>query len=200
MLKVNNIESGLKVECQMETAKQKTITFEFSTVDFVPEDISNEFVKKDLLPQQHRDILIEQLNDIVRQLNEDSTKIPIVHFPTEQLSSSSPNRGDGTKKAGGGSEQVVNEQSSLPSSPAKTASTAAASNSGPPPLSESSGEVKKSRFTILPISASGNQTPDSQSPGVVQQAPVMPPTQHQQGTPQTGQTPDSTIQRNTLEK
>ena len=48
----------------METAKQKTITFEFSTNDFVPEDISNEFVKEDLLPQQHRDILIEQLNDI----------------------------------------------------------------------------------------------------------------------------------------
>ena len=49
-LKVLNInpipESGLKVECQMETAKQKTITFEFSTVDFVPEDISNEFVKE----------------------------------------------------------------------------------------------------------------------------------------------------------
>lgn len=194
VLKVNNIESGLKVECQMETAKQKTITFEFSTVDFVPEDISNEFVKKDLLPQQHRDILIEQLNDIVRQLNEDSTKIPIVHFPTEQLSSSSPNRADGAKKAVG-SDQVLNEQSSLPSSPAKTATAGA--SSGPPPLSES-GEVKKSRFTILPISASGNQTPDSQSPGVVQQAPVMPPSQHQQGTPQTGQTPDSTIQRNNV--
>ena len=46
MLNINTIESGLKVECQMETAKQKTITFEFSTVDFVPEDISNEFVKE----------------------------------------------------------------------------------------------------------------------------------------------------------
>lgn len=47
---------------------------------------------EDLLPQQHRDILIEQLNDIVRQLKEDATKIPIVHFPPEQVSSSSPNR------------------------------------------------------------------------------------------------------------
>ena len=46
VLNINTIESGLKVECQMETAKQKTITFEFSTVDFVPEDISNEFVKE----------------------------------------------------------------------------------------------------------------------------------------------------------
>ncbi len=45
VLNINNIEGGgLKVECQMDTAKQKTITFEFSTVDFVPEDISSEFV------------------------------------------------------------------------------------------------------------------------------------------------------------
>jgi len=38
------MDSGLKVECQMETAKRKTITFEFSTVDIVPADISAEFV------------------------------------------------------------------------------------------------------------------------------------------------------------
>jgi len=38
------MDSGLKVECQMETAKRKTITFEFSTVDIVPSDISAEFV------------------------------------------------------------------------------------------------------------------------------------------------------------
>ena len=88
--------NGLKVECQMETAKQKTITFEFSTVDFVPEDISNEFVKEDLLPQDHREILIKQLNDIVRQLDEDSTKIPVVHFPPEPSTSASPSRYDFT--------------------------------------------------------------------------------------------------------
>ena len=80
----------------METAKQKTITFEFSTVDFVPEDISNEFVKEDLLPQDHREILIKQLNDIVRQLDEDSTKIPVVHFPPEPSTSASPSRYDFT--------------------------------------------------------------------------------------------------------
>ena len=28
----------LKVECQMETSKQKTVTFELSTSDMVPED------------------------------------------------------------------------------------------------------------------------------------------------------------------
>ena len=90
----------------MDTAKQKTITFEFSTVDFVPEDISNEFVKEDLLPQAHRDILIEQLNEIVRQLNEDPTKIPTVHFPAEHTSSS-PNRNEATKKAAEGPTATV---------------------------------------------------------------------------------------------
>jgi hypothetical protein len=44
VLNINPMDSGLKVECQMETAKQKTITFEFSTVDIVPDDISAEFV------------------------------------------------------------------------------------------------------------------------------------------------------------
>ncbi len=63
VLNINKIESGLKVECEMETAMKKTITFEFSTVDFVPEDISNEFVKKDLLPPQHRDILIGNISN-----------------------------------------------------------------------------------------------------------------------------------------
>ncbi|CAB4069127.1 WNK [Lepeophtheirus salmonis] len=74
----------------METAKQKTITFEFSTIDIVPEDISCEFVKEDLLPEQHREILIDQLNDIMRQLDENPNKIPIVHFPPEPSSTNSP--------------------------------------------------------------------------------------------------------------
>ena len=131
----------------METAKQKTITFEFSTVDFVPEDISNEFVKEDLLPQQHREILIEQLNDIVRQLNEDPTKIPQVHFAPEQQSqqaSSSPSR---EKKP------AVNsmDMGAGPSSPAKTAPDVVTSPQGTE--GGSNVQVRKSRFTILPISS-----------------------------------------------
>ena len=189
VLNINNIESGLKVECQMDTAKQKTITFEFSTVDFVPEDISNEFVKEDLLPQAHRDILIEQLNDIVRQLKEDSSKIPVVHFPPEQVSSSSPNRDGNGKKAVVVETSASNEQSSLPSSPAKKpVQTQAISTTVATEPATVVTEVKKSRFTILPISATAeSQTPDSNSPGVVQQPPFV------GQTPQTGMTPDSTI-------
>ena len=99
-------------------------------------------LKQDLLPQQHRDILIEQLNDIVRQLKEDATKIPIVHFPPEQVSSSSPNRegGTGSKKPTlpAGSEASSQDQTSAPSSPAKSAA--------PAPLPASGDqEVRKSR-------------------------------------------------------
>ena len=233
---ITHIESGIKVECQMETAKQKTITFEFVTGDFDSEEISEEFVKEDLLPPQHIEIVREQLLDIDRQLKDDSTRIPIVHFPPEQLSSSSPNR-DTSKKAtlaastsapvqqptaqtasaeaaptGGNQSPAVvpNVPSdlpplSVPSSPVKTASVPSADPEG-------EGEVRKSRFTILPLEASGNQTPEqaaSQSP-----ATTVPPTgqpqaggqevaagsqnigyhtQQSQGNSSTGITPESTI-------
>ena len=61
VLGINPIDNGLKVECQMETAKQKTITFEFSTITDDPEIISETFVKEDLLPHDHREILVKQL-------------------------------------------------------------------------------------------------------------------------------------------
>ena len=96
-------------------------------------------LKQDLLPQQHRDILIEQLNDIVRQLKEDATKIPIVHFPPEQVSSSSPNREGGTgSKKPTLPEASSQDQTSAPSSPAKSAAPAPIPASGEP-------EVRKSR-------------------------------------------------------
>jgi len=214
VLNINTIESGLKVECQMETAKQKTITFEFSTVDFVPEDISNEFVKEDLLPQQHRDILIEQLNDIVRQLKEDATKIPIVHFPPEQASSSSPNRdtGSGTGTGSGGtgsgsnkkptglpaSETGSQDQLSAPSSPAKSvppaaqdcpaAATAAVASTG---NESAQPEVRKfSRFTIIPSAEPAKCEPSEQpQQPQAQQAPQPPVNYQPTGATPKGNTP-----------
>ena len=44
----------------METSKQKTVTFEFSTTDIVPEEMANTFIREDLLAEQHRRILVEQ--------------------------------------------------------------------------------------------------------------------------------------------
>ena len=60
----------------MDTSKQKTVTFEFSTTDIVPEEMANTFIREDLLAEQHRKILVEQLFEIVRQLKENPLKIP----------------------------------------------------------------------------------------------------------------------------
>lgn len=39
-------KSGVKVECQMETSKQKTVTFEFHTTDIVPEEMASTFINE----------------------------------------------------------------------------------------------------------------------------------------------------------
>ena len=62
----------------METSKQKTVTFEFHTRDTVPEEMANTFIREDLLAEQHRKILVEQLIDIVGQLAEDPDTLPQV--------------------------------------------------------------------------------------------------------------------------
>ena len=67
-----------QVECQMETSKQKTVTFEFHTRDSVPEEMANTFIREDLLAEQHRKILVEQLIDIVGQLKEEPDTLPQV--------------------------------------------------------------------------------------------------------------------------
>ena len=209
--------AGIKVECQMETAKQKTINFEFSTVDFAPEDMSNEFVKEDLLPQDHREILIKQLNDIVKQLEEDSSKIPIVHFPPEPTSSSSPSResakkpsiGSGTTSGSGvPAESTGSTTTSTTSTTTATATSGSAEQNQPSsaPSSpsrklenqESQTEVKKfKRFEVTPIGFEVTQV----VPSVPH--PISEITTTSQGTttsgdqtattPNTGMTPESTI-------
>ncbi len=39
------------------------------------------------MPENHRGILVEQLNDILRQLQADPTKIPLVRFTPEEVMS-----------------------------------------------------------------------------------------------------------------
>ena len=69
-------KTGVKVECQMETSKQKTVTFEFHTTDIGPEEMANTFIMEDLLAEQHRRILVEQLIDIANQLADDPETVP----------------------------------------------------------------------------------------------------------------------------
>lgn len=73
-------KTGVKVECQMETSKQKTVTFEFHTTDIGPEEMANTFIMEDLLAEQHRRILVEQLIDIANQLAEDPETVPQVRI------------------------------------------------------------------------------------------------------------------------
>eukprot|EP00096_Caligus_rogercresseyi_P016222 TRINITY_DN87_c0_g2_i7.p1 TRINITY_DN87_c0_g2~~TRINITY_DN87_c0_g2_i7.p1 ORF type:complete len:1758 (-),score=704.72 TRINITY_DN87_c0_g2_i7:2270-7543(-) len=149
VLNVNTMESGLKVECQMETAKQKTITFEFSTIDIVPEDISCEFVKEDLLPEAHREILIDQLNDIMRQLEENPTKIPTVHFPPEPSSTNSPLR----EKRDKSTEKKKTEDES-PKNTEETKNHPPSTTLNQPSTLPDENTEKISRFSVQPISES----------------------------------------------
>ena len=72
---------GVKIECQMEPSNHKTLTFECHTADIEPEEMANTFISEDLLAEEHRQILVDQLVDIVRQLREDPATLPQVTFP-----------------------------------------------------------------------------------------------------------------------
>jgi len=92
-------KTGVKVECQMETSKQKTVTFEFSTTDIVPEEMASTFIREDLLAEEHRKILVEQLVDIVNQLTSDPDKLPHVSFPPEECFSPTRDKRDASSDA-----------------------------------------------------------------------------------------------------
>ena len=47
-------------------------------------------VKIYYIKEQHREIVLHQINDIIRQLNENSRKIPIVTFPPDIQQSFGP--------------------------------------------------------------------------------------------------------------
>ena len=68
----------------METSRQKTVTFEFHSTDITPEEMANTFISEDLLAEQHRGLLVEQLIDIAKQLTKDPQTIPQVTFPPEE--------------------------------------------------------------------------------------------------------------------
>merc|ERR1719189_2131819 len=77
----------VKLECHLEVKTEdscgKTLTFEFSYPDVDPVEISQEFVKISYIKEHHREIVLHQINDIVRQLNDNSRKTPIVTFPPD---------------------------------------------------------------------------------------------------------------------
>ncbi|XP_049275706.1 serine/threonine-protein kinase WNK1 isoform X4 [Rhipicephalus sanguineus] len=77
-LLVLSVESGSVVECQLESSKGKTVTFKFDIHDMFPRDIANNLVVTNLLAEQHADMFVEQVQDIVQQLKEHPERLPIV--------------------------------------------------------------------------------------------------------------------------
>ncbi|XP_011260874.1 serine/threonine-protein kinase WNK1 isoform X4 [Camponotus floridanus] len=93
VLSVSNSEGqSMTVECQLDTSKQKTVTFKFDRDDMVPTDIANNLVAENLLPQSQCETFVELIEDIVKQLRLDPTRaLPLVaHGPPDQSAGGSP--------------------------------------------------------------------------------------------------------------
>lgn len=72
---------GSMLECQLETSKLKTVTFVFDSGVMVPEDIARNLTVSGLLPEQHSEMFVDQLVDVVRQLKETPDRLPVVCIP-----------------------------------------------------------------------------------------------------------------------
>ncbi|KOX79935.1 Serine/threonine-protein kinase WNK1 [Melipona quadrifasciata] len=88
----SNEGQSMTVECQLDTSKQKTVTFKFDRDDMVPTDIANNLVAENLLPQSQCETFVELIEDIVKQLRLDPTRsLPLVaHGPPDQSAGGSP--------------------------------------------------------------------------------------------------------------
>ncbi|KAK7078471.1 hypothetical protein SK128_004644 [Halocaridina rubra] len=69
------------VECQLETIKQKTITFKFDITDNDPQDVANKLVMTNLLPGNHAEVVVNYIEDIIRQLQANPNVLPTVCTP-----------------------------------------------------------------------------------------------------------------------
>ncbi|KAG8223130.1 hypothetical protein J437_LFUL000552, partial [Ladona fulva] len=84
---------GTVVECQLETGRQKTVTFKFDIEDMVPEDIAANLVGESLLPKHQSELLARLVRDVVEQLKENPDKLPSVPFVAQAPSAlSSPKK------------------------------------------------------------------------------------------------------------
>ncbi|KOC60991.1 Serine/threonine-protein kinase WNK3 [Habropoda laboriosa] len=88
----SNEGQSMTVECQLDTSKQKTVTFKFDRDDMVPTDIANNLVAENLLPQSQCETFVDLIEDIVKQLRLDPARaLPLVaHGPPDQSAGGSP--------------------------------------------------------------------------------------------------------------
>ncbi|CAG0878963.1 unnamed protein product [Cyprideis torosa] len=140
---------GKEVECQIETAKEKTVRFKFDRddPDMDPSDVANNLVMNNLLPESDSDFLTTQLEILIEKLRQSPNEIPVLPpIPTTCSPDLSTNRRKGTTTGGLSIASPIPENQ-VPSSPATQAK-------------------KKGRFTIqkveegVPTSATGDQPAD----------------------------------------
>ena len=109
-------KDGVKVEFEMKTLKGTTITFEVHSADIGPEEMANTFISEDLLAEKHRQIFVEQLVDIARQLREDPATLPqAIH--NEPVPAHDNSEGSGEQQ-----EDKKDETSTVPSPPSEVES------------------------------------------------------------------------------
>jgi len=167
-------KTGVKVECQMETSKQKTVTFEFSTTDIVPEEMATTFIREDLLAEQHRKILVEQLVDIVSQLTENPEKLPSVTFPPEECLSPTREKRERSSDSVRPTEDpatIIEAKETKDESPQSTNVAEQAAPASPARRAEKPQEAKPSkikRFQVSPV------VENKALPGESSLAPVVP--------------------------
>ncbi|KAF5280105.1 hypothetical protein FQA39_LY18139 [Lamprigera yunnana] len=74
-LNVESVKADGTVECKL-LCKQKTISFKFNRFDTTPMDIIEGMIKEELLRPGTHDSLIAQLQDVMKQLEENPLRIP----------------------------------------------------------------------------------------------------------------------------
>ena len=156
-------KTGVKVECQMETSKQKTVTFEFHTTDIVPEEMATTFIREDLLAEEHRTILVEQLVDIVTQLANNPDQLPTVSFPPEECFSPTRDKRDPSAEAPKTAEAAKPEPQ--PQQPAEV--------QGQPP-DQAAAQPPPVRGTEKPPDTGGSKVKRFQISPVVENKPIVP--------------------------
>lgn len=82
-LSVLNV-TGTVVECQLDTGKQKTVTFKFDCEDLVPTDVAKNLVAEKLLNVIHSEVFVEMVEDIMHQVREIPGTMPVVRHPMDK--------------------------------------------------------------------------------------------------------------------
>jgi hypothetical protein len=76
--------SGTVVECQLETGKQKTVTFKFDCEDLVPSDVAKNLVAENLLSESNSETFVEMVEDIMHQVREKPGTMPVLRHPMDK--------------------------------------------------------------------------------------------------------------------